>query len=429
MGSSPTVTRRRAAALTRFAAAAALLVFGAGCGGASSSSGGGSGGAGPAGSGGQPASSAAPNTVPVTVDTGPPGVDYVNGLFVTLTLCVPGTTNCQTFDHVLVDTGSIGVRVLASAVTLPLPALTNASNQQLVECIPFVEGTAWGPLGIADVKMGGESAANLPIQLIGDQTYAVPSSCTGSPVTDLQSLSANGILGVGIFPQDCGDACAQPAASRTNPGLYYACTSPQSCAVTSVPVAQQVGHPVAAFPIDNNGSIIKLPSIGGSGAPVVAGTLTFGIGTQSNNGLGSAAVLPLDAMGFVSTTFPVGGTTYTSYLDSGSNGLYFLNSRLASLPLCAGTLDVFYCPTATTTLSAVLSVSNGPSATIPFIVGNANAFKAVNSAFSDLGGPMPGFPTDPRIPGFDWGLPFFFGRSVYTAIDGRGTPVGPYFAF
>jgi hypothetical protein len=43
---------------------------------------------------------------------------------------------------------------------------------------------------------------------------------------------------------------------------------------------------------------------------------------------------------------------------------------------------------------------------------------------------MPGFPSQ-SVPGFDWGLPFFFGRTVYTAIEGQSTPagVGPYFAF
>jgi hypothetical protein len=32
--------------------------------------------------------------------------------------------------------------------------------------------------------------------------------------------------------------------------------------------------------------------------------------------------------------------------------------------------------------------------------------------------------------GFDWGLSFFFGRSVYTAIEGRSTSraTGPFFA-
>jgi hypothetical protein len=36
-----------------------------------------------------------------------------------------------------------------------------------------------------------------------------------------------------------------------------------------------------------------------------------------------------------------------------------------------------------------------------------------------------------RAPCSIWGLPFFYGRAVYTAIDGRSTPGGngPYYAF
>jgi len=32
---------------------------------------------------------------------------------------------------------------------------------------------------------------------------------------------------------------------------------------------------------------------------------------------------------------------------------------------------------------------------------------------------------------FDWGLPFFYGRNVYAAIEQQSTPggVGPYFAY
>jgi hypothetical protein len=32
---------------------------------------------------------------------------------------------------------------------------------------------------------------------------------------------------------------------------------------------------------------------------------------------------------------------------------------------------------------------------------------------------------------FDWGLPFFFGRNVFTAIESQNTPggVGPYWAY
>src|SRR3569833_3440947 len=263
-------------ALSRAAAFATLAIVIGGCGG---------GGAAP-GSDGAPArvdagsdivTTLAENMVAVTVDQGPPGAENVNGLFTTVTLCVPGTAQCQTIDHVLVDTGSIGLRVLASELTLARPAVKTGSGQQLVECLPFVLGTAWGPVATADVKVGGELAANLPIQLIGDPTYPLPDACTGSPVTDLSSLLARGILGVGTNLQDCGTACAQPATSPANPGLYYGCASPQSCAVVAVPVTNQFPHPVAAFPADNNVS-------GGAGPAGPAGGAAGGRGARAGGG-------------------------------------------------------------------------------------------------------------------------------------------------
>ena len=379
--------------------------------------------------GGDVVTATADNTVAVTVDPGPRGAENVNGLFTTVTLCVPGTAQCQTFDHFLVDTGSVGVRVLASELTLPLPAVETPSGQRLVECLPFVLGTAWGPLAAADVKVGGELAPNLPIQVMGDQAYPTPAACTGSPVTDLQSLLARGILGVGTTLQDCGTACAQPATSPANPGLYYGCASAQSCAVVAVPVANQIPHPVAAFPADNDGTVISLPAIGAGGAVSVEGTMTFGIGTRDNNVLGNATVLPLDGRGFTVTTFPVGGKTYTSYLDSGSNGLYFLDRTTSGLPSCTGALDGFYCPPAAVSLGAVLSAGASAQTMITFTVADAATLNGADHAFNDLAGELPGFPTDPRAAGFDWGMPFFFGRSIYTAIETRGTPAGPYFAF
>ncbi len=58
-----------------------------------------------------------------------------------------------------------------------------------------------------------------------------------------------------------------------------------------------------------------------------------------------------------------------------------------------------------------------------FPVGNADALDGRFNAFSEVAGPNPG--------GFAWGLSFFFGRTIFTAIEGQTTPggVGPYFAF
>jgi hypothetical protein len=73
----------------------------------------------------------------------------------------------------------------------------------------------------------------------------------------------------------------------------------------------------------------------------------------------------------------------------------------------------------------------GTRATVTFTVANASKLAAKAYAFANLAGPMPGFPSDVSVPGFDWGLPFYFGRSVFTAIEEKATPggPGPFFAF
>jgi hypothetical protein len=111
-----------------------------------------------------------------------------------------------------------------------------------------------------------------------------------------------------------------------------------------------------------------------------------------------------------------------SFIDSGSNGLFFYDT---SIPTC--TVNTWaYCPTPspTTGLSATNAATTGaPSGVVPFtIVGLDNL--GANVVAANIGGPN--ISTQ-----FDWGLPFFFGRPVFTAISGASTPrgTGPYFAY
>lgn len=371
------------------------------------------------------------NTVAIAVDRGPAAAAhaYTDGAFASVTLCVPGsTTACQTIDHLLVDTGSMGVRVLESLLTVPLPSVSNSAGLPVAECTQFVDGAAWGPVKVADVQIGQEVAHGISIQAIGDElTFTqVPTSCDGTAINTLDDLGSNGILGVGVLAQDCGPICA-----TRNVGQYYGCGSATNCTATTVPLEQQVINPVAAFPVDNNGVILQLPCIAPQGAAEVDGVMVFGIGTQANNGLGSAKVMALDMQGFVTTAFPEGGRGYNSFLDSGSNALFFLNASTSGVRQCtaSGLVD-FYCPPSLTNLTAAIS-SGSESYPLVFSVANTATLPAASNAFNDLAGPMPGYPLDTTIPAFDWGLPFYFGRSVYTAIDGRATPGanGPYFAF
>src|SRR5579863_253292 len=58
------------------------------------------------------------NVQPIAVDGGPvANVIYQNGAFTTVTICEPGTSTCQAIPGILVDTGSVGLRVLQSALT------------------------------------------------------------------------------------------------------------------------------------------------------------------------------------------------------------------------------------------------------------------------------------------------------------------------
>src|SRR5207302_4179794 len=104
------------------------------------------------------------NVLPIAVNAVPTN-NALNQPFVSVTICVPGTSNCQTIGGILIDTGSSGLRLLSSTVTLPLPQQNGAGGAPIVECVPFVDGFTWGPVQTADVKLAGEQAAAIAIQI------------------------------------------------------------------------------------------------------------------------------------------------------------------------------------------------------------------------------------------------------------------------
>jgi hypothetical protein len=363
------------------------------------------------------------NVAAISVNLGPTG-NYPNGLFASVTVCVPGSSNCQTVDNVLVDTGSSGLRILSSALTLSLPQQEAGDGNPVLECFPFVSGYTWGPVVTVDVAIGGEKASSVAVEVIGSGV-AVPSDCTNfglPPSNSLDTLLANGIVGVGLFAQDCGAACDEsPATYGTatgNPGLYYECPS-SGCTVLAEGLPQQVVNPVTLFGSDNNGVIVELPAASGPETSV-SGSLVFGIATESNNGLNGATVYGANDEGNFTTVF--NGQSYTSsFIDSGSNGYFFPDS----ITQCGSNAPGFYCPSSTVNLSATNQGANNASGTVNFSIADANSLFAnsADGAFPDLGGTFSG--------AFDWGLPFFFGQNVYVAIQGQNAPGGtaPYWAY
>lgn len=370
------------------------------------------------------------NTASIIVDQGPSGIS-VNTLFTSVTVCAPGsTTNCQTIDHVQVDTGSYGLRILAPVLTLSLPVETLSNGNSVAECTQFVDGFAWGPIETADVQIAGETAKSVPVQAIGDSRYSnVPTDCssTGPSEDTVATFGANAILGIGPFELDC-PACAQQAV----PAFYYACTTATSCANSAVPTAMLVPNPVTRFALDNNGSIIVLPSVPSAGELTVSGSLIFGIDTQSDNQSGTQTVLTVDQNAEFIMTYN-GQTLANSFIDSGSNGIYFTDSSIAKCvaPPSDPTSGItsFYCPANTLSLGLGMQGMNGVMANnLTFEVGNAinmlNANPTFN-AFPLLAG------TNPNPGSFDYGLAFFYGRRVAVAVEGNKTSAGtgPYIAF
>jgi hypothetical protein len=396
-----------------YAVVCAVICLLSGCGGGGDSGGG-------AGSPPLPATGANVLTVSVGVSA---VCTNVNELCTQVTICQPGTSSCQTIPDIVVDIGSFGIRIFGSVLSPSLTQVVDSQNNPIGECVFFADGTAfWGPVQRADVVLGGEPAVNVPIHVIAP-TFAGQSSSTNpcNTVVDSNPLNVNfnGILGIGVFIQDCGPVCA----NQSNNTLYFSCVvSTSTCAGTKVPLLNQVQNPVWLLPSDNNGVILTLPNVPSTGAQAVSGSLILGIGTAANNTPPpGVSALTTDQDGLLTTNYK-GTTSIPSVIDSGSNGYFFPD---LTIPVCATPLQDFYCPPPSkpSNLSATLVGANGHQAAISFQVANTlSLVQTGNAVFNNLGGPFSDFV---------WGLPFFLGRTTYVGIESQPSTLGtgPLLAF
>jgi len=392
-------------------------------------------------------------------------------------VCAPGTTNCTTIPNVLVDTGSVGLRVLSNQLgNVTLPQVTDpTTGYPLYECVQYGDlSYTWGAMQMATVQIGGETASQLPAGSGGTANSGIPIQVISAGVTpptevgavgsegsyynpcltpdyddetlsgglnddSVTNLGSNGILGIGTYQQDCGEDCT---SISTTSGQYLICQSVGSstCDIQAVPLLDQAWNPVAAFSSgDTNGVLIQLPSIPAAGQTTATGTLTFGIGTEANNAITTQTIYELDDYGnFASAT--LNGVTYTStnsggsYIDSGSNALFVSDETTLSTTDCTvsgplGITDIgYYCPSSTLNLSLGLEGTNSTSpTTVSLPIENAlNLFDANPSyaVFNDLGGPSciptAGSPCTSETDYFDLGLPIFFSQpnGIFVGIAG-----------
>jgi hypothetical protein len=382
------------------------------------------------------------NTLAVVVDAGPVAAGGAsNRPYVTVKVCVPGSTTCANVDHVLLDTGSWGLRLVRSVLTasaVTLTASTDAQGQTIEECASFSGGATWGPVALADVTLAGEVAGKVPIQVLDDTNTGAPppASCSnnGSVHNQVTDLLANGILGVGVFAQDCGAACTPPAPPANS--NYYGCTAAGVCTAENIALASQVTNPVAMFTTDNNGVIVNLPNLQNpNGDATVAGEVIFGLATQTDNALPATGLTVLGAdtaTGDFSATFNGGTTALPALIDSGTDDYAFADTD-SNMATCTATPPNnaawvgYYCPVvAPQPLSAVNTGvgTNNATNTVQFVIDDPNSFVATATAFINLGGGQ-------GSSRFTWGMPFFYGRKIYIGIDKAmvGTLQGPFYAY
>lgn len=356
------------------------------------------------------------NVLPISVSGECGGLQpYLNEPCVSVKVCQPGsTTNCQVIGGLLLDTGSYGLRVFRQALTntslaSALTPLSAPGGGQLAECVQYADLSAdWGPVVSADVVLGNLPGVTVPIQIIDASFGTVPSTCH-SP--EAAPANFNGILGVGPFVQDCSNVGCPASANA-----YFAVSGGTSTAIPLDP-SLQVQNPVGLLPTDGNGIIVVLPSVGSGGAASVNGALVIGIGTRSNNQPTSATAIRLDGVGEFTTV--LNGTQMTgSFADTGSNGLFF-NAPSAITACTSQAAQGWYCPASPLSFGATLQSSGPNHLSASFQVDSVERLTASgNGVFANVAGP------GVAGGGFDWGLPFFLGKTVYLGMAGQGTAFG-----
>jgi hypothetical protein len=352
------------------------------------------------------------SNIRVQITPGSSVCGYANAPCVTVTICQPGTNNCDTVNNVLLDTGSFGLRIFGSLLPNTNNSLTavTSSGSNVSECVTYADGTGnWGPIKLANVTLNTTTTTSpVPIQII-DTSTGIQQKCSSAVnVSTPTSFQVNGILGVGPLQTDQGF------------GSYYTCNS-SSCSSSTVTPSAFVTNPITQFSSgNNNGLTLTFAAIPTTGATGADGYGIFGVGSSSSNSPGSGTnVFQIVGGNSLTVNSSFNSTTYPSFLDTGSTAFYFATSFL---PDCGGANTGFFCPTSNTAQTATMTGTNGlgtsTSTIINFNIGNANSLLASgNTAFSNIGAFISGFG------GLDWGLPFYLGRTVYMVFAGNTATV------
>ena len=355
------------------------------------------------------------NIVPVEVRQVAP-MQY-NKLFVDVTVC-NASRQCRTVPDVLVDTGSVGLRLLRGALDgLELAPVTDPRGRPLSNWSSFGSGDLWGTMHLAQVRLGEVSTTRaIPIEVydLPGRREKLPDGYADVDTRPEIARMGNGILGISPhrhFPKGYyvkGAKTQMPGASRW--------------LAVQVDATRQLTNPIARFPSPyDNGSVISLPEVDWTaGATRVQGWLGLGIGAATEALFPHGARIvshDLDDNGQFAAA--IGARRFPVLVDSGTNALSLDLSHLGVSRHAR--YASYYDAVAPTPIElAVRSGDDEVKLARPLYVGPTVKYLKAHSTHGAL----------PMVVGWDdgqrslsvLGLPFFYGRTVATGLRGTVNP-------
>lgn len=355
------------------------------------------------------------NVAEIVIDKGPDSLPEsratTNILYTTIRVCSPGSiTNCLSIDHVLLDTGSTGLRIINSNAIDALRLPRMLYNESLVnECTSFPRGYVWGSINYADVYWAHEIAPKITLQIIANTTAPVPSSCLDfsppNPIHTVSELRANAIMGIGNMVYDKESDVLGIESSGAG---YYSCSN-NSCSHINIPDTSQVSNIIAQFKDKTvtNGYLIQLPEVLESYTDILKGQIVFGLNTKSNNQISTQAkIFRAMPLGYITTIYA--NQVKFGLFDSGTNSIKVTSNTDPVIPVIHGELF----PSTPIMLTAQLA--DFAFAEPFYNLSDVNFMLISNQQVKPV---LPYVGTYGGFSEFLWGIPFFIGKNVYFGIN------------
>jgi len=379
----------------------------------------------------------------------------INAACATITLCDTSGTNCQSISGLRIDTVTAGIHIFKKSIdTTHLTAISQPDSGPPLATYFLLSPSspldvAWGNVYQAKMKVGTTLTNSINVNIIDDGTTSLGSGQSSHISTTLQNdltmttvnvisnptqnYPFNGILGIGPSEYYCGSNCTSTDKTK-NSLYYYTCDSvAHTCTFASPALPKQLNNPIRALSKNNNGVIVKLPSVAPGGAPPVTGYLIFGIDSEKNNASTGKTAFPISATDKIITT-SVENTLLPKSRFNLLNPMNTLSITQANLPQTVGTDGItYYSPLNVQTLRGSAIKTSGH---LDFQIFIGNSYAIANQYTVYTANPV--FSEFTSFTTFDknsiqavYGVPFFLGRDFFIGFENQVSNLGtgPYYAF